>query len=51
MKVTIVRFRTAQADFGQSCIPSNPLNPKKKELLVEQKIGHKVATLGGVREE
>jgi len=43
MEVGIVRFRTALADLGQFSIPSDPVKPKKKKLLVEQKIGPKVA--------
>jgi len=43
MEVGIVRFRTALADLGQFSIPSDPVKPKKKKPLVEQKIGPKVA--------
>jgi hypothetical protein len=43
MAVGIVRFRTALADLGQFPIPSDPVKPKKKKLLVEQEIGPKVA--------
>lgn len=48
MAVTIVRFRTALPDLGQFSIPSDPVKRKKKKLLVEQKIGHKVAVFLGI---